>query len=207
MSSDAAPVPGVAPSEKPFSVPDNLAGFSVSSKAYLQRHPQWQVLAVGALVFNADRLLLVQRSATERAFPNLWEVPGGSVDPEDETILHAVGRELQEETGLHVIAINHEVGKGVEFRTGSGERQASWLKLAFEVAVAEMDGGLGAKKEGGAAEAIPIRLDPIEHQNYLWVSEDEIKGGEINGFRLEFMTTDQREMMLEGFRLRRERAW
>ncbi|KAH7036240.1 NUDIX hydrolase domain-like protein [Macrophomina phaseolina] len=192
MPAEAALHPETVPSEKPFTVPEDLAGFSVSSHAYLQRHTRWQVLAVGALVFNGDRLLLVQRSTTERAFPNLWEVPGGSVDPEDETILHAVSRELQEETGLHVTAINHAVGTGVEFGTGSGERQQNWLKLAFEVET---------------AEAIPIRLDPIEHQNYLWVSEDEVVLGEANGRRLEFMTADQRAMMLEGFRLRRAQGW
>lgn len=210
MPAEAALHPETVPSEKPFTVPEDLAGFSVSSHAYLQRHTRWQVLAVGALVFNGDRLLLVQRSTTERAFPNLWEVPGGSVDPEDETILHAVSRELQEETGLHVTAINHAVGTGVEFGTGSGERQQNWLKLAFEVEVAEIDGGRRAKEGRSAeetAEAIPIRLDPIEHQNYLWVSEDEVVLGEANGRRLEFMTADQRAMMLEGFRLRRAQGW
>ncbi|GME34409.1 putative nudix domain protein [Neofusicoccum parvum] len=205
MSPPTAAENGTVSSEKAFTSPDQLAHFSVSGQAYLQRHPQYQALAVGALVFHADRLLLVQRSTTERAFPNVWEVPGGSVDPEDETILHAVARELLEETGLNVIAVTRQVGSGVEFRTGT----ATWLKVVFEVAVAEDDGGLRAKKEGSSAktaEAIPIQLDPIEHQNYLWVEEADVRRGEASGTRLEFMTADQRALMLEGFRLRREQA-
>ncbi|KAL1613893.1 hypothetical protein SLS54_010170 [Diplodia seriata] len=186
---------GTVSSAKPFTVAEELAHLSVSHRAYLQRHPQWQQLAVGALVFKAGRLLLVQRSATERAFPTVWEVPGGSVDSDDETVLHAVARELEEETGLHVTSIDHEVGVGVQFRTGSGENRTNWLKLAFEVAVAEQE-----------AEEIAIRLDPVEHQDYLWVEEEDVRRGEVNGTRLEFMTADQRALVLEGFRLKREAA-
>ncbi|OJD29573.1 nudix domain protein [Diplodia corticola] len=186
---------GIVSLARPFTVAEELAHLSVSQQAYLQRHPQWQQLAVGALVFNAGRLLLVQRSATERAFPNVWEVPGGSVDADDETVLHAVARELEEETGLHVTSIKHEVGVGVQFRTGSGEKTTNWLKVAVEVEVAEQK-----------AEAIAIRLDPVEHQDYLWVEEEDVRRGEVNGTRLEFMTADQRALVLEGFRLRRPAA-
>lgn len=181
--------------QKAFSSPDDLVHFSVNSQAYLQRHTQYQQLAVGALVFHGNRMLLVQRATTERAFPNRWEVPGGSVDLEDETILHAVARELLEETGLHAVAVVHEVGTGVTF----GTAETRWLKLAFEVVVAEQE----AKIE---TEAIPIKLDPLEHQDFLWVEEDDIRRGECNGIRLDMVTEDQRGMMLEGFRLRRERA-
>ncbi|KAB2579016.1 hypothetical protein BFW01_g1114 [Lasiodiplodia theobromae] len=182
---------GAVSSARAFTVPEELAHLSVSHQAYLQCNPKYHQLAVGAFVFDGSRLLLVQRSTTERAFPNVWEVPGGSVDAEDETVLHAVARELEEETGLHVTSINHEVGVGVQFQSGSGR---NWLKLAFEVGVAEHE---------RTAEAIPIRLDPVEHQNYLWVEEEDVRRGEVNGTRLEFMSADQRALVLEGFRQRR----
>ena len=41
---------------------------------------------------------------------NRWEVPGGAVDLEDETILHGVAREAWEESGLKVTAIGPQVG-------------------------------------------------------------------------------------------------
>jgi ADP-ribose pyrophosphatase YjhB (NUDIX family) len=56
-------------------------------------------LAVGAIVFAGDRVLLVERGAPPGA--GLWSVPGGKVEP-GETLAAAVVREVAEETGLAV---------------------------------------------------------------------------------------------------------
>lgn len=37
------------------------------------------------------------------------EIPGGKVDTTDETLLHAVARELKEETGLTAVRVVHKV--------------------------------------------------------------------------------------------------
>ena len=57
----------------------------------------WPKLAVGAVVLQGSRILLIKRKYPPSA--GWWSVPGGHVE-EGETLEDAVLRELQEETGL-----------------------------------------------------------------------------------------------------------
>jgi 8-oxo-dGTP diphosphatase len=56
-------------------------------------------VAVGAFVFDGDRVLLVERG--QPPGEGLWTVPGGRQEP-GETLAQAVAREVREETGLVV---------------------------------------------------------------------------------------------------------
>ncbi len=146
----------------------------------------------------------------ESGFPNLWEIPGGSSEPSDPTILHSVAREVFEETGLTVCNFKGLVGEGVEFSTGRSNKVKKWLKLAFEVEVMEIPSprhqsqrvaGSGAELR---LEEIAIMLDPEEHQRYAWVTEEEVRGTGPGAYQI--TTKAQREMMLQAFALHNARS-
>jgi 8-oxo-dGTP diphosphatase len=61
------------------------------------RHPEQPVVAVGVLLLDGDRVLLVQRGRPPQV--GRWTVPGGKVEL-GETLEEAALRELGEETGL-----------------------------------------------------------------------------------------------------------
>jgi len=57
-------------------------------------------VVVGALV-RAGRVLLVHRGPAKRAYPDVWDLPGGVVEP-GETERAALARELHEELGVRI---------------------------------------------------------------------------------------------------------
>ncbi|KAI9678440.1 MAG: hypothetical protein M1829_002038 [Trizodia sp. TS-e1964] len=203
-------------------IPQELKHLNVPLASWLEDNPQYTFLAVGALIFVRQRpfekfadditlLLLVQRAASERSFPNLWEVPGGGAEPQDPTILHSVAREVFEEVGLRLTRIVRQVGDGMEFRT----RVGNCLKLTFEIEVAEIpaNGVALGDTTPVAARAeepelmfeladIPIELNPEEHQNYDWADLGEIQQSIEGKGRHKFMTKGLSDTLLEGFRLR-----
>lgn len=106
-------------------------------------------VAVGAIVVDADRLLLVRRGHGPAA--GLWSVPGGRVEP-GEMLVEAVVRELAEETGLEGV-VDHFVG-WVE-RIGEGHH---FVILDFAVTVLDTgDPVAGAD----AAEAAWVPLEEV----------------------------------------------
>jgi ADP-ribose pyrophosphatase len=64
-------------------------------------YPDAPRVAVGAVVFHREKVLLVLRN--QAPAKGLWAVPGGSVEL-GETLQAAAEREVLEETGLHVQA-------------------------------------------------------------------------------------------------------
>ena len=219
--------------QKPISIhiPPDLQHLAVPLQQFLEKHPSYSCLAVGAFIFsisnvaslsNPPRLLQVQRSASERAFPNLWEVPGGSSELTDPTILHSVAREVFEETGLHLTRFIRQIGSGSEFVTGPKSRPKRWLKLHFEIEVAEIGIALiqglsscnfGRDGQESATEqqenprnvfsstSIEICLDPMEHQDYRWVSEDDVEAARYNEESHKLVSDDQKRVALQAFRM------
>ena len=210
--SSAAP-----PSPIRIHIPPSLAHLTIPLSTYLQKNPAFSNVAVGACIFtptiehqsssSPPRLLLVQRAATERGFPNLWEVPGGSAEIDDPTVLHSVAREVFEETGLRLTRFVRAVGAGVQFTTGGTD---TWMKLSFEIEVQEdvrstVAGTADGKCLSDAAfddvmteETVgnaTVKLDPAEHQAFRWLTEEELKHwGPGN-----IVTEEQRQMMLQAF--------
>jgi ADP-ribose pyrophosphatase len=64
-------------------------------------YPDTPRVAVGAVVFNNDRVLLVRRG--QPPSEDLWAIPGGSVEI-GETLQKAAEREIIEETGITIRA-------------------------------------------------------------------------------------------------------
>lgn len=58
-------------------------------------------VVVGALV-REGRVLLVHRSPNRRAYPDVWDLPGGHVE-KDESELDALAREMHEEVGVQIV--------------------------------------------------------------------------------------------------------
>ncbi|KAF4636776.1 hypothetical protein G7Y89_g1324 [Cudoniella acicularis] len=170
-----------------FTASPTLFPFNVQVKDYLNSHPSKHHIVAATLVFspsNSTHVLIVQRSATDYV-PNLWEIPGGSCDP-DESILAGAVRELWEESGLIATEVLRQVGESYEWV----EEGTVWCKFSFEVEI----------------EGVEVILDEEEHQAFHWVTEEECRKGEVvrDGKRIEIKWTNESQVavILEGFRLR-----
>src|SRR5579862_1497499 len=64
-----------------------------------RRYPERPILAVGALIFQDNRILLVERG--QEPLRGYWSLPGGAVES-GELLETALLREVLEETGLIV---------------------------------------------------------------------------------------------------------
>ncbi|KAL2356471.1 NUDIX hydrolase domain-like protein [Cryomyces antarcticus] len=209
----STPVVSSAAPNTAFVYPPDLSYLHVPLATFLESNREYQHLVVSAFIFHEQRVLLVQRSATDY-LPGYWEIPGGSCDREDRTILHALQREVFEETGLRITGIVNQIGEGIEFVTGSGTSSETWAKLSFVVEVEEANegteatqeqeyGGEGARIEGGSDWTIAIKLSPAEHQRYLWVTKQEVRTGGAGSVTLKFISQDQQDLILAAFSSRK----
>ncbi|KAL9073909.1 MAG: hypothetical protein Q9157_004576 [Trypethelium eluteriae] len=132
-------------------------------------------VVVGAAIFESSsdsnllptpRLLLLKRAAHEKQFPNVFELPGGHVEPQDSSIQHAIVREVQEETGLDVTDIITELEPMLytteEKSFSDISREApiskSTIQLNYIVSVSGYD----------------VKLNPDEHSDHSWTTEQNV---------------------------------
>jgi 8-oxo-dGTP pyrophosphatase MutT (NUDIX family) len=48
-----------------------------------------------------EKIFLAKRAATKKFYPNVWEIPGGHIEP-GESIVDGLHREIMEEFGMHI---------------------------------------------------------------------------------------------------------
>jgi 8-oxo-dGTP diphosphatase len=117
----------------------------------VRAYPPRPVVGVGAVVLDANRVLLIRRA--HEPLKGQWSLPGGGVEL-GETLEQAVAREVQEETGLDV-----DVGPIVEVldrivRDADGRVEHHYVLVDF---VCRPSGGiLSSASDADAAEWVPV---------------------------------------------------
>lgn len=184
-----------------FTAHPSTSSFAVSVDTYLTRHEaetsksdssfKYTYIANGALVFDSstpERILLLQRASAD-TMPNLWEVPGGGCDREDASILQGVARELWEEAGLIATAIGPQIGGSQVFASRSGKLICRFFFLA--------------EVQKGEDKKLHVKLDPREHQNYVWATEEEVARRRVGDVELKFTSRELEAVLLEAFEARK----
>ncbi|CAP92229.1 hypothetical protein E8E15_001423 [Penicillium rubens] len=114
---------------------------------------------IGAAIFQNNNLenpslLLLKRAPHEESFANAWELPGGHVEPIDETVADAVKREVREETSQVVV----EFIGGIEPMVWESKSQSNF-QLNYVVTVRPGD---------------EVKPNADEHVAWIWAREEQI---------------------------------
>jgi 8-oxo-dGTP pyrophosphatase MutT (NUDIX family) len=172
-------------------VDGSLADWNMPAKTWLAKNDKhWDGLATGAMVFNSEgRILLVQR-ASHDSMPNLWEMPGGAADDDDPSLPYAAARQLWEEAGLVAKRVCYIINDGPDKKPGylftnrTGKR--FYCRFSFSVLVESCD---------------HVKLDPNEHQDFVWASEDEVRSQTAGGKSIQIVNPETQALILEAFKL------
>jgi len=119
-----------------------------------REYPASPRVGVGAVVLDADRVLLVKRGGT--TLPGKWSIPGGLVEL-GETTREAVRREVAEECGLDIELVDVCGVLDRVVRDADGRVRYHWVLVDY-LAVAH-GGTLCAGDD--AAEARWVRIDEV----------------------------------------------
>jgi len=109
--------------------------------------------AAHGLIKNGDKYLITLRAADKNYMPNLWDIPGGTIEFGEHPV-EALIREIDEETKIKV-----KVGNLIlvyDFVSGEKRHQ---FQMVFTC-----DYLLGE-----------VILNPREHQEYRWVTLEEME--------------------------------
>lgn len=123
-------------------------------------YPDSPRVAVGAVVFKEDRVLLVRRG--QPPAENLWAIPGGSVEI-GETLQQAAEREIWEETGIRIRAAKPIYTFDVIERD---ERQG----IRFHYVIIDLSADYVSGELAAGDDAVEAR----------WISAEEIKTLAVN---------------------------
>jgi 8-oxo-dGTP pyrophosphatase MutT (NUDIX family) len=179
-----------------FEVDDSLSAWNMPANEWLQKHAKpYSGLASGNIVFNdSGKVLVIQRASTD-SMPNKWEIPGGAVSDEDHTFFHGAARELWEESGLRARRFTQVVTEGLDREPGqvypNSTNTKVWCRFAFIVEVESCE---------------TVTLEPTEHQDFTWATEDEIREQKIGNGEHPLTNQGMVSLLLEAFRLKRQKA-
>jgi 8-oxo-dGTP diphosphatase len=122
-------------------------------------------VAVGAVVFKDERVLLVRRG--QPPAENLWAIPGGSVEL-GETLQEAAEREILEETGITIRAGEPVYTFDVIDRDRIG-------KIRFHYVIVDLSADYIAGKPKAGDDAIEASWVRVQEIDELQVSRPTLK--------------------------------
>lgn len=132
-----------------------------------------EVWAVGAVILNRDGAAFAQkRSPDRRLFPDSWDIVGGHVEA-GETLLGALAREVEEETGWRLSRVRRFLGT----TTWTGD-DGGGLRHEADYLV-EVDGDLDDPA-----------LEWSKHSSYGWFGRDDLDCLKDNRAPGEFLIHD-----------------
>lgn len=114
-----------------------------------------QKIVVAGIIAHEGKILIIQRSADDDVFPNLWEIPSGKREP-FETSHNALVRETKEEVGIDVEPIMPV--DVFEFKIEKEDEIRDATQISF------LCRPIGEPK---------VKLSD-EHQNFVWIDEKEL---------------------------------
>ena len=118
-----------------------------------RRYPRRPVLGVGALIFNRDKILLIERG--KEPMKGLWSLPGGVVET-GETLERGIIREVREETGLDVKPL--KVLEIFERITHDAQGAPEYHYVLIDYICRVTGGSLRAADDASRAAWVPHRL-------------------------------------------------
>jgi 8-oxo-dGTP pyrophosphatase MutT (NUDIX family) len=215
-----------------FTAHQSLAAFTIPSTTYLTQNPTLTIrdkpyaiagLAGATVVIYPPASQLHLSQSRFHTQTNKWEVPGGAIDAEDESILAGCARELFEEAGLVATRLGPLLGEEGEpevFLTRSGRIVLRVPFLAEVDCAAVGEGRAGGQEPSDAVEdwgvmrlIEKVKLDPNEHSAFVWATEEDVRlermpheprlrafgeGVEVPS-KLEFTSREVKECILAGF--------
>ncbi|KGN31282.1 NUDIX hydrolase [Knoellia sinensis KCTC 19936] len=112
-----------------------------------------QQVVIGALV-RGRRVLLAHRSPNKRAYPGVWDLPGGVVEA-GESELEALTRELHEELGVRIATSSaSHLGRVEGGPAGEPAHISAWIVRRWQ--------------------GTPANVAPEEHEDIAWFDIDDL---------------------------------
>jgi 8-oxo-dGTP diphosphatase len=124
-------------------------------------YPNCPQVAVGAIVFKEDKVLLVLRGKPPAE--NLWSIPGGSVEL-GETLQEATEREIREEAGITIRAREPVYTFDVLERDNKGN-------VRFHYVIVDLSADYVSGELRPGDDAVDVRWFSADEVNKLKVSE------------------------------------